>query len=114
MTQVQFFMIGAQLNYLLSALQTLNGRGLAVVEVRHEAMAASNAALRRRMRGTVWTAGGCRSWYQDRTGLNTALWPAPTWRFWLATRRLGRADHLFDHRQIPPMRSLPIRSLPTR
>jgi hypothetical protein len=29
----------------------------------------------------VWTAGGCASWYLDRKGLNTTLWPDFTFRF---------------------------------
>ena len=35
----------------------------------------------RRMRGSVWTAGGCRSWYLDRTGRNSTLWPGFTLPF---------------------------------
>jgi hypothetical protein len=27
------------------------------------------------MEGSVWTAGGCQSWYLDETGRNSTLWP---------------------------------------
>jgi len=27
------------------------------------------------MEGTVWTSGGCGSWYLDENGRNTTLWP---------------------------------------
>ena len=27
------------------------------------------------MEGSVWTAGGCQSWYLDGTGRNSTLWP---------------------------------------
>jgi hypothetical protein len=45
------------------------------------------AGLDRRMRGTVWTAGGCASWYLDRTGRNSTLWPDFSWRY---RRRVSR------------------------
>lgn len=32
------------------------------------------------MEGTVWTAGGCASWYLDAQDQNTTLWPTFTWR----------------------------------
>jgi hypothetical protein len=39
------------------------------------------------MPGSVWTDGGCRSWYLDRNGRNSTLWPDFTWRYALRTRR---------------------------
>ena len=38
---------------------------------------------------TVWNAGGCRSWYLDRTGRNSTIWPGSTFRF---RRRLRTFD----------------------
>ena len=38
------------------------------------------------MAGTVWTTGGCASWYLDDRGRNTTLWPGSTWRFRRQTR----------------------------
>jgi len=37
------------------------------------------------MRGAVWTAGGCDSWYLDATGRNSTLWPGG-----LPRRAIGR------------------------
>jgi cyclohexanone monooxygenase len=36
---------------------------------------------------TVWTTGGCASWYLDDRGRNTTLWPGTTWRFRRQTAR---------------------------
>ena len=36
--------------------------------------------------GSVWTAGGCVSWYLDATGRNTANWPGYTFEFMWKTR----------------------------
>jgi cation diffusion facilitator CzcD-associated flavoprotein CzcO len=81
------FMIESQLAYVLDALRTMERRGLATVEVRAEAQAAYNAELQRDMRGTVWTAGGCASWYLDEHGRNSTLWPGFTFSFRQRTRR---------------------------
>ena len=44
----------------------------------------------RRSRRTVW-ATGCRSWYLDRFGNNTTLWPGSVLGYWWRTRRLDDA-----------------------
>ena len=33
------------------------------------------------MKGTVWTSGGCSSWYLDAHGRNSTLWPGFTFTF---------------------------------
>src|SRR5262249_37649996 len=54
-----------------------------------EAQAAFVAEIDSKMRGTVWTSGGCRSWYLDATGRNSTIWPGFTWSF---KRRIERFD----------------------
>jgi cation diffusion facilitator CzcD-associated flavoprotein CzcO len=80
-------MIEAQIRYVLGALRTMAERGLVEIEVRPDAQHAYNQELQRRMRRTVWNAGGCASWYLDTRGRNTTLWPDFTWRFRRRTRR---------------------------
>ncbi len=46
--------------------------------------------MRRRSRRTVW-ATGCRSWYLDRFGNNTTLWPGSVVGYWWRTRRVDDA-----------------------
>ena len=60
-----------------------------MVEPRAETQAAYNAELQERMRRTVWTTGGCQSWYLDSHGRNTTLWPRSTVDF---RRRLASYD----------------------
>jgi hypothetical protein len=48
------------------------------------------------MKGTVWTTGGCASWYIDRNGLNTTLWPGWTWDFRRRTRRFDPAPYVLS------------------
>ena len=88
------FIIESQLNYVLGALRTMQERGAATLEVRPEAQAQFNAQLQERSRGTVWTEGGCASWYLDRHGRNTALWPGFSWSFHRATRRFDPESYV--------------------
>ena len=83
------FMIESQIAYVLDALRTMRRRGAGTLEVRDDAQAAYNAELDRMTKGTVWVTGGCTSYYIDRNGHNSALWPTYTWPF---RRRLREFD----------------------
>jgi len=74
------FMIESHLRYVLDALRVMDERGIASFEVRPEAVAAYNARIQAKMRGTVWMSG-CASWYLDAHGNNVTLWPDFTFRF---------------------------------
>ena len=75
------YMIESQVAYLVDAWHRMRRHGLASVEPTAAAEAAWNADLQRRMRRTVWSTGGCRSWYLDAHGRNVALWPRTTYTF---------------------------------
>ena len=81
-------MIEAQIAYVLDALRAMERERLATIEVTPAIQEAYNDRVQERMEGTVWTAGGCRSWYLDATGRNTTLWPDASFRFHLSMRRL--------------------------
>ena len=74
-------MIESQVAYVLDALRTMRRRGAHTLEVRKEAQSAYNAELDRMTDDTVWVTGGCTSYYIDRNGHNSALWPTYTWPF---------------------------------
>ncbi|CRK62124.1 Cyclohexanone monooxygenase [Alloactinosynnema sp. L-07] len=84
----QTVMIEAQIAHVVDALKVMDKRELASVEVRSEAQQAYNTALDAKLEGTVWTAGGCVSWYQDGSGRNPSIWPTYTWRFRKATKKV--------------------------
>jgi hypothetical protein len=81
------YMIESHLNYLASALDTIERRGIATFEVRPEVQRRYNQRLQRHMRRTIWQTGGCASWYLDKHGNNTMLWPSFTFVFRHLTRR---------------------------
>ncbi len=71
-------MIEAQLRYLVSALDQMRDRGVQVIEPRQDAQDRWNDRVQADLQDTVWNTGGCSSWYLDRNGRNTTLWPTFT------------------------------------
>jgi cation diffusion facilitator CzcD-associated flavoprotein CzcO len=90
------YMIESQLNYLVDAVRKMDVHRAAAVEVRPEVQRAFNDELQDKMRGTVWTAGNCHSWYLDDTGRNTTLWPGYTFGFRRRTRQFEPADYVME------------------
>lgn len=88
------FMMEAQFAYILDALDTMDRLGATTVEVRSSAQEAFNAELQKRLGATVWTTGGCGSWYLDAAGRNTTLWPSTAWAFRQRLRHWVPGDHL--------------------
>ncbi|MGH3785504.1 MAG: flavin-containing monooxygenase [Pseudonocardiaceae bacterium] len=97
------YMIESQVAYTIDALRHLQRTGAAAVEVRPEAQLAYNRDVQRRMAHTVWSAGGCTSWYLDAHGRNTTLWPTFTWRFRQATRRFQPTEYMVHEHNTTPV-----------
>ncbi|HWF36832.1 MAG TPA: NAD(P)/FAD-dependent oxidoreductase [Solirubrobacteraceae bacterium] len=94
-------MAEAQVAYVAAALACMRSQGVAALEPREEAQATWNAEVQRRMKGTVWTEGGCQSWYLDNKGLNTTLWPGFTFRFRRALRSFDPSEYRLITAPIP-------------
>ncbi|WP_054816379.1 flavin-containing monooxygenase [Nocardia arizonensis] len=87
------FMIESQINYIADALATVDRLGLRTVEVRRDAQDAYNGELRTKLAKSVWNTGGCASWYLDKHGNNTTLWPDFTFEFRRLTRKFDVAAY---------------------
>ena len=88
------FMIESQVTYILDALRNMKAREVHAVDVRPEVQRAFNARIQHKLGHTVWTAGGCASWYIDpRSGRNTTLWPGFTFQFRRATATFRLDDY---------------------
>ena len=74
-------MAESQLELVLGALEHMRDRGILTLEPRADAQAAFVAEVEQKSQGTVWTDGGCTSWYFDETGRNSSLWPGFTFAF---------------------------------
>ena len=104
------YMIEAQLPYLLGALDEMDRRGLVSVEPRPDVQEAYNEMLQRKLAPSVWLTGGCSSWYLDKNGRNSTIWPDFTFRF---AQRLKRFDLESYYQEVAPV-TVPTQAVPTQ
>lgn len=83
------FLIEAQLEYVMDALRNMAELGLASIDLRREVQDHFNDEVQEALKGTVWNAGGCASYYIDRNGRNSGVWPWSTVHF---RQRLEKFD----------------------
>jgi cation diffusion facilitator CzcD-associated flavoprotein CzcO len=96
------FMIEAQLEYLMQCLHFSERSGMDVWEVRESVQRAFNERIQRQLQGSVWTSGGCASWYLDASGRNTTIWPGFTWRYRRQLHSFTPADYRLRARTAAP------------
>jgi cation diffusion facilitator CzcD-associated flavoprotein CzcO len=75
------FMIESQAAYIVDAVSHLKTHGIDSAEPKAEVQKQFVDELQTRMRRTVWSVGGCASWYLDDHGRNVTLWPRATFTF---------------------------------
>lgn len=90
------YMIESQLNYLVDAIDTIDRHRLGTVEVRQDAQDEYNRGIQDALKNSVWSNGGCASWYLDKHGNNTTLWPGFTFEF----RRITKHFDLDAYRSV--------------
>src|SRR6266853_1287188 len=87
-------MIEAQVRYTMNCLKLMKRRNQRILEVRPEIQQSFVEEIYRRMAGTVWQSGGCKSWYQDQTtGEITTLWPGSVVSYLRRTRSVAPSDY---------------------
>jgi cation diffusion facilitator CzcD-associated flavoprotein CzcO len=86
-------MAEAQAGYIRQALEHMERAGAAAIEPSRESQDAWNAEIQRKSQNTVWLNGGCNSWYIDRNGKNSTLWPDHTFRFFRAMKRFDPVEY---------------------
>jgi cyclohexanone monooxygenase len=93
------YMIEAQYPYIVQALELMRERGIAALDVRPDVQEAFNEELQRKLTTSVWLTGGCSSWYLDKNGRNSTIWPDFTFRF---SKRLRRFDLESYYQELAP------------
>lgn len=104
----QIYMVEAQIEYVMRALDELDRRGAVVVEARADAQRAYNEWIDAQMQRTVWLSG-CGSWYLDESGKNRVLYPDFSSRFRSSTRRFRPEEHLIEPVRAPDQGPAPVR-----
>jgi hypothetical protein len=72
-------MIESQINYIAEAFLYMDKSNLRSIDIKQNVYEDFNKTIQSKLKKTVWQQGGCRSWYQDAKGNNTAIWPDFTW-----------------------------------
>jgi cation diffusion facilitator CzcD-associated flavoprotein CzcO len=95
------YLLECQIAYVFDCLRQMVAYGLDTVDVRPDVWTAYNEELQRKSQGTVWLSG-CASWYIDRNGLNTTLFPDFTFNFRRRTKHFDLGDYEFTRRDRSP------------
>ena len=90
------FSLESQIQYVMDALRLMERRALVSVEVRPDALDRYVDDVDRRSEGTVWTAGGCQSYYLDDSGRQFALYPGFASSFRRRTRRFDADAYVLE------------------
>ncbi|HEX4735105.1 MAG TPA: NAD(P)/FAD-dependent oxidoreductase [Thermoleophilaceae bacterium] len=94
-------MAEAQAGYIRHALEHMERAGVAAIEPRQQAQDAWNAEIQSKSAGTVWLNGGCQSWYIDRNGKNSTLWPGHTFKFLGAMKQFRPSEYRIVPASVP-------------
>jgi cation diffusion facilitator CzcD-associated flavoprotein CzcO len=89
------YIIEAQLEYVLAALVAMDRRNATAVEPTPAAQSGYNEKLQRALANSVWSTGGCTSFYLDDAGMNTTLWPHRAALFRRAVSRFRPGEYTF-------------------
>ncbi len=92
-------MMEAQFAYILDALDTMKRRGVTSMDVRPEVQQAFVDEMQSELAATVW-GSGCASWYLDKEGKNTTLWPTFTFSFKKRTSRFDPQSYTMLTRHV--------------
>ncbi len=97
------YMLEAQARHIVGVIKTAQAKGCQVVEPTALAQQRFVARIERMMKGTVWVAGGCESWYLDDTGRNSSIWPGFTFSYARAASRVDVDDYAWRRLTTTPL-----------
>jgi len=89
-------MIEGQIEHVRRVLAERGRRGAQSVEPTLQAQDRFVAEVEKKSRKTVWVSGGCSSYYLDRNGKNSTIWPGFTFSFLRRARQVRAGDFRFE------------------
>ncbi|MBT0567190.1 NAD(P)/FAD-dependent oxidoreductase [Williamsia sp. CHRR-6] len=88
------FVIEAQMEYIMTAIDKVRKQHARTIEVREAAEKRYTEMVHHEMEGTVWKSGGCHSWYQSKSGHVIAMFPGFSFTFRKIAKSFKEDDHL--------------------
>jgi cation diffusion facilitator CzcD-associated flavoprotein CzcO len=84
----------SQMDYIIQYLAAADKNGeSSYMDVKPEAQQAYNEKLQRRLSKTVWTSG-CKSWYLNKDGKNTTIYPGLAYQYRRETKKFDEDNYL--------------------
>ena len=93
-----FIIIEAQLGYIVDALKQAIQSGIHTIEPNPEITAQFNEKVQAALQTTVWNKGGCQSYFIDRNGRNSTVWPWTTFKLRERMKRFNLNEYWIDHK----------------
>lgn len=88
-----FLIIEAQLQLIVDALRQVDIKGISSLEADPHITFAYNERLQNALKTTVWNTGGCQSYFIDRNGRNSTVWPWTTFKMNETLKRFKPQDY---------------------
>lgn len=90
------YMLEVQADHITTVIQAAQARQAVTVQPSLTAQTEYTAWLDKESKNTVWSAGGCKSWYLDSTGRNSNVWPSFTFSYRYLASKTKTAGYVFD------------------
>ncbi|KZZ14247.1 monooxygenase [Oleiphilus sp. HI0130] len=87
------FIIEAQMQYIMRAIEHTEKTQSDTIEVNPEAEERYTTKIHQEMAKTVWQTGGCNSWYKSKSGKVIAMFPGFSFTFKRWAKRFKTHDH---------------------
>lgn len=94
-TSVIYF-IESSMRYLVDAIDRASRGQWKSFEVREDTEREYNRWIQKKLKRTVWLVGGCHSWYLNKQGINTTLYPDFSFIFRFHTRKFQEKLHIIE------------------
>lgn len=91
-----FIIIEAQLTYIMDAIRQAMELGIQTIEPNPEITKKFNEKVQQALQTTVWNKGGCHSYFIDRNGRNSTVWPWTTFKLKERMKRFNLKEYLID------------------
>lgn len=94
-TSVIYF-IESQMKYIMDAINKAKANSWKSVEVKETVQNEFNVQLQEKMKRTIWSVGGCKSWYTTENGKNTTMYPNFSFVYRSNTKSFKDELHLIE------------------
>ncbi len=91
------YVIESQIKYISHCINLLRDKRITSVEPTASAENAYTEMVHREMKKTVWSYGGCKSWYQNKQGKVIAMFPGFSFVFRRLCSVFKESDHIIEH-----------------